>query len=186
ALVDLQKRLKGNTNVFEGKADLVTAVDDAITQTAISHPSAETLHLTVGGLNSNNPVLRYNALVALRKAPALKPKIEDPLPYRTVLEAAPKFKKSEESWEAILLLRQWTGRSFGAAGAKQWQKEHEQWSLWFNQTFPKETPLKPAIAVTPAESKYKFEELGKHLDKERGDAVRGKAVFEKANCFKCH
>src|SRR5207237_1369137 len=104
----------------------------------------------------------------------------------TVLEAAPKFKKAEESWEAILLLRQWTGRSFGVATAKQWQKEHEQWSVWFNQTFPKETPLKTAIAIAPAESKYKFDDLVKYLDKERGDAVRGKAVFEKANCLKCH
>jgi putative heme-binding domain-containing protein len=183
-LFDLQNRLKTAKNVFR-QNELVAEVDNALVLTAISHPSGETLHLAVGALASKNPVVRFDALTTLRKS-SLKPKLEDPAPFRTAITAAPNFGKNEEKWEVILLLRQWTDRSFGLAKAADWQKEHEQWALWFNQTFPKEPPLKTTIAIKSAESKYKFAELEKYLDKERGDAGRGKAVFTKANCIKCH
>jgi putative heme-binding domain-containing protein len=184
ALTDLQDRLKDDKDIKV--KELKTAVADAITQTAIANPTPETIHLNFAGLASKNPVLRYNALIGLRKATALKPKADDPGPFRAVIQATPTFGKDEEKWEAILLLRQWTDRGFGASAAKQWQKEHEQWALWFNQSFPKEPPLKTSIAIKPAESKYKYEDLLKHVEKEPGDAARGKAIFEKASCIKCH
>jgi putative heme-binding domain-containing protein len=181
-LLELQQQLKISQGV---QAELVNAVNDAITQTAIRNPTAETLHITIDGLNSKNPVIRYNALMGLRKS-SLKPKNDDPGPFRAAITAAPTFGKDTEKWEAILLLRQWTDRSFGAAEAKQWQKEYEQWALWFNQSFPKEKPLKTSITLPAAESKYKFDDVLKYLDKEPGNAARGKVVFEKANCLKCH
>jgi putative heme-binding domain-containing protein len=184
ALLQLQKELK-SSKASAGQAELVAAVNDAITQTAIANPTADTLHITIDGLSSKNPVLRYNALMGLRKS-SLKPKAEEPGPFRAAILAAPTFSKDTEKWEAIVLLRQWTGRNFGAQDAKQWQKEYEQWALWFNQSFPQERPLKTSVALKAAPSKYKFDELVKYLDKERGDPVRGRVVFEKANCLKCH
>ena len=40
----------------------------------------------------------------------------------------------------------------------------------------------------PVESKYKFNDLVAYLQKDgkTGDAARGRLVFEKAQCIKCH
>jgi putative heme-binding domain-containing protein len=181
----LKQRLAGAKDMPLQK-ELRQAVDDAITQTAIYNPTPETMHLTIAGVSSKNPVIRFEALMALRKATAVKPKADDAGPFRTVIGAVPTFASDKEKWEAIQLLRQWSGRSFGAEKPEQWKTEHQQWALWFNQTFPKETPLKTNIALAPSESKYKFVEVLAYLDKERGDPVKGKVVFEKANCIKCH
>jgi putative heme-binding domain-containing protein len=166
--------------------ELAQAVDDAITQTVIFNPTAETMHLTIAGLTSKNPVLRFEALTALRKATALKPKADEAGPFRSLIGAVTTFGSDKEKWEAILLLRQWTGRSFGVEKPENWHKEHQQWALWFNQTFPKETPLKTTIALPPTGSKHKFDDVLAFLDKERGDPAKGKAIFEKASCSKCH
>jgi putative heme-binding domain-containing protein len=184
-LKSLQKRLLTAKGVPLAN-ELRQAVDDAITQTVVFNPTPETMHLTIAGIGSKNPVIRFEALMSLRKATALKPKADDAGPFRTVISAVPTFGNDKEKWEAIQLLRQWTGRSFGAQKEEQWTKEHQQWALWYNQTFPKETALKTTIALPPAESKHKFAEVQAFLDKERGDPVKGKAIFEKANCSKCH
>src|SRR5205814_933438 len=56
-------------------------------------------------------------------------------------------------------------------------------------SFPKEPPLPNVTAVLPT-SKWKFEELLTYLEKDEqgknGDVARGRAVFDKANCLKCH
>lgn len=166
--------------------ELRQATDDAITQTAIYNPTPETMHLTLAGLSSKSPVVRFDALMALRKATTLKPKADDPGPFRALITALPTFGNDKEKWEAIELLRQWSGRNFGAGKPEQWNQEHQQWALWYNQSFPKEKPLKTSVALPPSESKYKFDEVMAFLDKERGDAAAGKAVFAKANCIKCH
>jgi putative heme-binding domain-containing protein len=184
ALRDLAGRLKTAKDIL-GQNELTEAVNDAIARTVILAPTAETLNLAVDALASKNPVLRYEALMALRKS-ALKPKADDAARFRALLAALPNFGKEKESWEAILLLRQWTGRNFGALTSKQWQREYDQWALWFNQNFPKETPLKSAIALAPTESKYKFDDLLNYVNKDSGDAARGRVVFEKATCIKCH
>ena len=60
----------------------------------------------------------------------------------------------------------------------------------YAQAFPKE-PALPYLAVDkPLESKYKFDELLAFLEKnsagKNGSASRGRIVFEKAQCLKCH
>jgi putative heme-binding domain-containing protein len=184
-LKNLQLRLSNSKGVAM-QNELRQAVDDAITQTVIYNPTADTLHLTIAGVASKNPVLRFDALMALRKATSLKPKADDPVPFRTVIGAVPTFGNDKDSWEAIQLLRQWTGRGFGVEKPALWKQEHQQWALWFNQTFPKEPPLKTTITLPQTGSKHKFEEVLAYLDKERGDPVKGKVVFDKANCIKCH
>src|SRR5262249_2811139 len=95
----------------------------------------------------------------------------------------------KDRWEAIELLRQWNGRSFGAEKG-QWEQELKLWAKWFVQTFPKEPPLPNVTLDIAGAGKYKFEELLAYLEKDsagrNGNAARGRLVFEKANCFKCH
>ena len=88
------------------------------------------------------------------------------------------------------MLRHWTnGRQFGEEPGH-WKPALQSWGKWFAQTFPKEPPLPDLIADKPPESKYKLDELLAFLEKDpagrKGDPVRGRAVFEKAQCLKCH
>jgi putative heme-binding domain-containing protein len=140
----------------------------------------------VRGLAAKNPLLRSEILTALRKLD-VKPKAEDALPYRLVLEAANKLDSPKDKWSAIELLRQWSGRGFGAE-PEEWQGELKLWTRWFGQSFPKEPALPFADLGKGGESKYKMAELLAYLDKEgaKGDVARGRIVFEKANCLKCH
>src|SRR5262249_3796732 len=54
----------------------------------------------------------------------------------------------------------------------------------------KEPALPDVVADKPQESKYKFDDLLAYLEKNpagrNGSAARGRAVFEKAQCLKCH
>ena len=88
-----------------------------------------------------------------------------------------------------MLLRKWTdNKQFGATDGD-WKTELTSWSRWYGQVFPKE-PALPDVGVTKKiESKYKFEELLTYLEGEgrkTGDVARGRVVFEKAQCIRCH
>lgn len=187
ALHGLSNRLAKVEKLHRGD-ELKQAVADALTRTVLSQPTAENWPYLVSGLSSPNKLLKGEALLALRKL-SNKPKPEDPVPYRALIVATPTFSSPAERWQAIELLRQWNGRSFGAEQG-QWEIELKSWARWFGQTFPKEPPLLNVILDKPAESKYKFEELLAFLEKDpigqKGDAERGRKVFEKAQCLKCH
>jgi putative heme-binding domain-containing protein len=90
----------------------------------------------------------------------------------------------------VELLRHWSdGRKFGAEDGD-WKAELAAWSRWFGQAFPKEPALPNVASDRPAESKYKIEELLAFLEKDpagrQGDVARGRLVFEKGQCLKCH
>jgi putative heme-binding domain-containing protein len=143
----------------------------------------------VHGLASINPLVRSEALAALRKLPQIKPKADDPAPYRTLLTITPRLTTAQDKWTAVELLRQWNGRSFGAEEGD-YKTELNLWSRWFGQTFPGEPPLPNMAGQRESESKYKFAELLDYLSHNphgsKGDAGRGRKVFEKASCIKCH
>src|SRR5262249_42334996 len=114
---------------------------------------------------------------------------EDPAPYRSLLLAAGRM-TARNRWSAIEVLRQWTNdRRFGAPDGD-WKTELTAWTRWFAQTFPKEPPLPDIAGDKPVESKYKFVELLTFLERDSagrsGDVRRGRIVFEKAQCLKCH
>lgn len=167
-------------------ADLLAAIDDALARTALANPSAETLPYLAAGLASKNPLVRSETLAVLRKHDKIKPKADDPAPFRAVLLATQAFQSPKEKWQTIELLRQWTGRTFGAE-APNWEPEWKLWSQWFAQNFPKEPPLPMAVEVTTGESKHKLADLLAYLDKNpKTDIARGRVLFEKAQCIKCH
>ncbi len=187
-LADLAGRL---TTAKLGKGargeELQRAVADALAQTAVRHPSEKTWPYLVRGLATKNPLLRANVISTLRKLDKVQPPKEDAAPYRAVILATQTSANVQDRWQGIQLLRQWSGRSFGAEQAE-WDRELKLWARWFGQSFPKEAPL-PFVGVEKLpESKYAMDELLAYLDKEgrNGDVTRGRAVFEKALCIKCH
>src|SRR5262249_42069180 len=120
---------------------------------------------------------------------AARPKAEDPVPYRELLLASRRLPERGR-WKVVELLRRWTeGKKFGAEDGD-WRAGMAAWAPGDAQGFRKEKPLPNVASDKPAESKYKFAELLAFLENDpvgrRGDPVRGRVVFEKAQCLKCH
>ena len=119
-----------------------------------------------------------------------KPKAEDGKDYRAVLVSAAKL-PADQKWKVVEVLRYWTnGRSFGGEKKTDWKSELASWGKWFAQAYPKEESLPDVSEDKPAESKWKYPELLAYLEKDprgiKGDPVKGKEIFTKANCIKCH
>jgi putative heme-binding domain-containing protein len=188
ALEKLAARLDKKQVLHRGD-ELRQAVNDALLKTVAAHPTAATWPHLVRGLSSNNPLIRGEALSALRKQPSVKPKADDPAPYRTLLLATGNLKTARDRWAAVELLRQWSGRSFGASEGKA-DGELRLWTRWFAQSFPNEPSLPNVDPVQRAASKYKLADLLKVLDgataQRKGDVARGRLVYTKASCVKCH
>jgi putative heme-binding domain-containing protein len=185
ALGELARRLETATVTYR-RDELRRAVDDAIIKTAVQNPKAETYPFLLQGLSSPNKLVVYDAIEALKKVPT-KPKADDPAPFRAVLLGSHRLDASNR-WKAVELLRTWTGGKQFGADEGEWKKELGSWSKWFAQTFPKEPALPDVVGDKPPASKYKYEELLTFLEKDgkTGDPIKGKAVFEKAQCAKCH
>ncbi|HZT79812.1 MAG TPA: HEAT repeat domain-containing protein, partial [Gemmataceae bacterium] len=160
---------------------------EAVARALLRSPSAANWPFLVSGLQSSQPGLLLELIQALPKA-GVKPKPDDPAPFRAVLVASTKLRPNDR-WKAVELLRFWTGgKQFGADDGD-WKGELGNWSKWFVQNFPKEPALPDVASDRPPESKYRYAELLAFLEKDpagRGDASRGRAVFEKAQCIKCH
>jgi putative heme-binding domain-containing protein len=151
-------------------------------------PTAEDWRLLITGVGSTQPFTILDAIHGLGKL-SIVPKAEDAVPYRTAILAAAKLDDGNR-WKVVKLLRHWTnGKQFGAED-NDWKAELGAWTRWFAQAFPKDPPLPNVMADRPIESKYKFDELLAFLDKNstssNGTLGRGRAVFEKAQCIKCH
>ena len=160
---------------------------DTVTRALLRAPNADNFPFLVRGLDTQSKVLLPQLVDVLKKAPP-KPKIDDPAPFRLALLASERL-DAKERWKVVELLRHWSGRNFGAEKPEQWKEELTSFSRWFSQSFPKEPALPNLTVEKPAESKWKFDELLAFLDKDpagKGDPVKGRLVFEKAQCIKCH
>jgi putative heme-binding domain-containing protein len=168
-------------------ADLRRALAEAILRTVCLHPKAEDYSDLLGGLASPNKIIVFDALVALKKI-AARPKPDDAQAYRKVLLASSRLDGGNKG-KAVELLRHWTDNKQFGSGVGQWKLELGAWSKWFAQTFPKEPPLPDVEGEKATPSKYKYEELLDYLTKgegRKGDVKKGRVVFEKAQCLKCH
>lgn len=150
-------------------------------------PTAENAPYLVRGLSSPNPLVLLDCVEALTKAP-YTPKPEDGAAWRAALVAAGKL-QSNQKWKAVELLRHWSnGRQFGAETGD-WKNELAAWTKWFGQAYPL-LPALAAVADPAAPSKYRFEDLRAYLTGDaaglKADPLRGRMVFAKAQCAKCH
>jgi putative heme-binding domain-containing protein len=185
-LKDVAQRVGDGKGLFRGD-QLRQEVADALVKTVLRDPSAKSFPYLVQGLTTTNRLLLPDVVEALQKLPA-QPAKDDPVPYRLALLAANRLDKGSR-WQVVKLLRHWgDGKQFGAEDGD-WKQELGAWGLWFGQAFPKEAPLPNVAGDKPAESKYKYADLLTFLEKgngKTGDAARGRVVFDKAQCIKCH
>jgi putative heme-binding domain-containing protein len=87
--------------------------------------------------------------------------------------------------EASHLLARWTGEPV-AAPREPWNSALAAWQKWFSQKYPDQPD--PVLPAEP-ESQQLYAAVLDFLASEeasQGDAARGAAVFEKAQCVKCH
>jgi putative heme-binding domain-containing protein len=168
--------------------DSEPALRDQVAQVLARHPSAENFSYIVRGLESANPVIVNDVAAALAKCPE-RPKADDPTPFRLMLNASRRL-GSKNLGRAVEVLRHWSGgRQFGYEKDQPGQ-ELGAWAKWYGQAFPMAPALEMKAAVNSPEGKYKFGELLDFLTKDpsgtKGDVARGKIVFTKAQCVKCH
>ncbi|HMC90306.1 MAG TPA: HEAT repeat domain-containing protein, partial [Gemmataceae bacterium] len=168
--------------------DMDPSQRDAVAGTLARTPSPGNWPYLISALQSAPASVLGPIVDGLMKC-SVKPKPDDPAPYRTLLLASTRL-PARERWKAIELLRHWTnGRRFGADQGD-WKPELSAWAKWFVQTFPKEPALPDVASDKPPESKYKYAELLAFLEKDpaakKGNPARGRIVFEKAQCLKCH
>jgi putative heme-binding domain-containing protein len=165
--------------------ELLTVLNDAVLKTVVENPKAEYLPDLIAGLRSPNDVVVFDCLAALGKLEA-KPKPDDAAAYRAAILAANKLRGPNRA-KVVDLLQHWSGgRQFGG---EKLDDELKAWAKWYAQAFPKEPTLPGLGTETPTPSKYKYPELLAYLTTgagKTGDAKKGRAVFEKAACLKCH
>jgi putative heme-binding domain-containing protein len=157
-----------------------------VAQALMRSPTADNWGYLVRGVDkANSPTL--DQLIDTLKKSEIRPKADDPAPFRAVLSSAGRLNEKER-WNAVQLLRHWSNNKQFGADPGEWKPELEAWTRWFGQSFPKEQAL-VALGSAGAEGKYKFKDLLAFLesaDGKKGDAARGRQVFEKAQCLKCH
>jgi putative heme-binding domain-containing protein len=168
-------------------ADKEPNLREAVARALARNPSPENFPYLLAGLQSGNQLVLVDVIDALAKVSA-KPKAEEAAPFRALLVASEKV-NPKQRWKVAELLRAWTNRNFGAE-KQDFKTELTAFSKWFAQTFPKEPPLPNLTVGKPSESKYKLEDLVAYLEKDpvgsKGDPAKGRMVFEKGQCIKCH
>jgi putative heme-binding domain-containing protein len=178
---------KAATKPLWRAAELRRQLDDAIVRTVCDNPKAEYYSDLLRALASSSKPVVFDALVGLTRIPT-RPKPDDAMAYRAVLESARKLDAGSR-WKAVELLRHWSNdKQFGAEPG-QWQPELQAWSRWYVQSFPKEPALPDVEEAKPTPSKYKYDDLLDYLTNgagKKGDVKQGRLVFEKALCMKCH
>ena len=84
------------------------------------------------------------------------------------------------------LLERWTGETNGEP-SEAWDKTMARWQEWFGIMYP-DSPA-ATLPVETAANRWTLEELLNHVEGPSpavGDAGRGREVFVKAQCAKCH
>ncbi len=90
------------------------------------------------------------------------------------------------SRHAIALLEKWTGKKRSKPDDS-WEVALGAWQQWFASAYPHEPEAK--LPVESAQNQWTYQELLSYLTgphAAHGDSQRGAAVFEKAQCIKCH
>lgn len=88
--------------------------------------------------------------------------------------------------DAAALLTHWTGQRL-VEPRTPWQTSLAAWQKWFAEKYPDQPEA--VLPVDPSNNKYTFAQLLAFVASDeggQGDFDRGAAVFEKAQCVKCH
>lgn len=110
-------------------------------------------------------------------------KAEDPEALRQVILAGLRLNTGGGD-QAVKLLNHWTGQQ--AAADEDIHASLAAWQTWFGEQHPGHPPAQ--LPVAASEARWTMQELLDHLaaDDVQGSPELGAAVFEKAQCAKCH
>ena len=156
---------------------------DQLARSLARRPQGADWPLLVRSLQGGSNATMQLSIQALRR---LKRKPTKPNEYRQVILAGLKLGK-QAGLPAAELLARWTGDAHTKGLAAPQALAHYQ--KWFAKRFPDQPP--PELAKAGGgKSKYSYQQLLRFLDQspagESGDVARGKAIFAKVNCLKCH
>ncbi len=152
---------------------------DQLIRALAQHPREEDFPLLVQALGTDNPATLQLVLQALLK---LKTRPQKADAYRAVILAGLRLGEAGGK-AATALLARWTGSPH--PGAVPVAKALEHYRQWYAKRFPN-APAAELPKVDPNRSKYTLPQLMALLQRNSGDAKRGRKVFEKATCLKCH
>ncbi len=152
---------------------------DQLIRALAQHPREEDFPLLVQALGTDNRATLQLVLQALLK---LKTRPQKADAFRAVIVAGLRLGEAGGK-AATALLARWTGSPHpGGVPVAQALKHYQQ---WYAKRFPN-APAAELPKVDPSRSKYTLEQLVRLLERTPGDAQRGRQVFEKATCLKCH
>jgi len=146
----------------------------------LEHPGGENWPYLVRSL----PILEGAAARdVLRKLKSIDRVADDPEALRQVILLGLKL-KDEGGDDAVGLLEKWAGFS-PSEGDVAWDSALAAWQKWFVEKYPDA----PEPQLAPTASRWDLAGLMQLLNDpegQPGSAERGGAVFEKAQCAKCH
>ncbi|HEY3965711.1 MAG TPA: HEAT repeat domain-containing protein [Planctomycetaceae bacterium] len=156
---------------------------DLLARAIAKHPIVENIPYLERSVASADNTTKQVCIAALTAADYKPVKPEE---YRTVIIAG--LKLGKDGGKAVVgLLKKWSGSNHPKGDDIAAALAHYQ--QWFRETYPEEPAPELAQADTD-KTKYSVDQLVEFLDKNpagaKGDAGRGREVFAKANCLKCH
>ncbi|MEX2113637.1 MAG: c-type cytochrome [Pirellulales bacterium] len=110
---------------------------------------------------------------------------DDPEVFRQVILRGLMLRQNG-SRRAVALLEKWTGETMGPSD-EPWDQALTHWQQWFVEKYP--SLPEPKLPVESEQSQWTHQELLSFLSGPRvheAVASRGAALFEKAQCVKCH
>jgi putative heme-binding domain-containing protein len=117
-------------------------------------------------------------------------------PYREVIRAAERLEGNGAD-DAVALLEHWRGFA-PSQGTIPWNQAIVAWKRWYSEEFPNDpldqqpaqVNLASTRAVAKVNGKWNYDQLRNHLlrseQQNSGSAAKGRQVYVKANCAKCH
>lgn len=160
------------------------SVRDAVLMLIAEEPVREDRALFLSGLES----VQLNAVEACANALKKLPRSNDPAEQYQLLSAARRLMNDSREFsirETVMrLLQNNTGEShhfvFGEAGHKPQPESMQEWQQWLQERYPDFHP------VSSSEAAQKILASLSSVPWESGDAERGRKLFERLACAKCH
>jgi putative membrane-bound dehydrogenase-like protein len=156
---------------------------DQVARAIAQHPTPDNWPYLVKTLDFGDNTTLQLAIAALR---AIDQKPDKPAAVRAAIVAGLKLGE-QGGLTAAALVEKWTGVPHDpAAGPAACLSDYQ---AWFRETYPGE-PVAELAAADAEKTRYTYQQLYDYLEQgpggPAGNAARGKVVFGKANCVKCH
>lgn len=164
--------------LYEEEPDRRVPIAMALAQ----HPDNENWQYLVRALSIVEGAAAQEVLMRLA---AVDKSPEDSESYRQVIVRGLMLRENG-SRKAVELLEKWTGEHLSQADDP-WDKALAAWQQWFAEKYP-DSP-EPKLPVESEQNRWTYQELLSFLtgpSGTQGVAARGAAMFEKAQCVKCH